>query len=92
MLSPCTASKDRGIKKTEYAAHGIREFWIIDPDREQVELYFLLENTTVYFEPYVLTRDEIIESQVLSGFSIPVCALFYADVNMQALQALLPGK
>ena len=92
ILSPRTASKDRGIKKDDYAAHGIREYWIIDPDREQVELYFLLENTTVYFEPYILTRDEIIESRVLGGFSIPVRALFYADANMQALQQLLPGK
>lgn len=92
ILSKRTASRDRGIKKTDYAAHGIREYWIIDPDRERVELYFLLENTTVYFEPYILTRDEIIESRVLSGFSIPVRALFYADSNMQALQTLLPGK
>ena len=29
---------------------------------------------------------------VLSGFSIPVRALFYADANMQTLQTLLSGK
>ncbi len=92
ILSPRTASKDRGIKKDDYAAHGIREYWIIDPDKEQVELYFLLENSTVYFEPYVLTRDEMIESRVLNGFKIPVRALFNVEANMQALQMLLPNN
>ncbi len=38
ILSKKTASKDRGIKKLDYAAHGIQEYWIIDPIRQMYEI------------------------------------------------------
>lgn len=33
ILSNRTATRDKGIKKQDYAAHGVREYWIIDADR-----------------------------------------------------------
>ena len=42
ILSKSTASKDRatsvgGIKFEDYAAHGVREYWTIDPVRKSIE-------------------------------------------------------
>jgi Uma2 family endonuclease len=43
VLSESIAAKDRGIKFDDYAAHGITEYWIIDPDTETVEQYRLAD-------------------------------------------------
>lgn len=41
ILSPESVSRDRGDKFVEYEAAGVREYWLIDPDRRQVEVYGL---------------------------------------------------
>jgi Uma2 family endonuclease len=41
ILSPATASRDKGIKYETYQAAGVREYWLIDP------YYFLLEVYTL---------------------------------------------
>jgi Uma2 family endonuclease len=43
ILSPSTASQDRGIKRERYAHYGVPEYWIIDADRRRVEVYRLQE-------------------------------------------------
>lgn len=41
VLSPRTAKRDRGYKMELYAKCGVREYWIVDPVGESVELYLL---------------------------------------------------
>ena len=36
ILSPSTADRDRKLKRALYAAHGIREYWLVDPDAQTV--------------------------------------------------------
>ena len=38
ILSPSTSKRDIGIKKKLYARHGVREYWIVDPERETVDV------------------------------------------------------
>lgn len=39
VLSPSTSFRDRGIKRERYAHFGVAEYWIVDPRREQIEVY-----------------------------------------------------
>ena len=39
ILSPGTASNDRGRKMRLLARHGVREFWLVDPDAVTIEVY-----------------------------------------------------
>jgi len=39
ILSDSTAHRDRGIKRERYAAYGVEEYWIIDINAKQVEVY-----------------------------------------------------
>ncbi|WP_419161627.1 Uma2 family endonuclease [Candidatus Palauibacter sp.] len=39
ILSPSTASRDRGIKLRLYRRQGVREYWIVDPDEEAVDVW-----------------------------------------------------
>lgn len=90
ILSKKTASKDRGIKKQDYAAHGIQEYWIIDPIRQRIEQYILFEPTDkTYSPPKVFGIADEIESYVIKGFVIPVQALFDETVNVETIQDLL---
>jgi len=41
ILSPFTSKRDVGIKKKLYARHGVREYWIVDPERETVDVFKL---------------------------------------------------
>jgi len=38
IVSPSTASRDRGVKRDRYRLYGVREYWVVDPDRRTVEV------------------------------------------------------
>lgn len=41
ILSPSTAERDRTYKRTLYARHGVREYWLVDPDTKTIEVLSL---------------------------------------------------
>jgi Uma2 family endonuclease len=73
VLSPSTEAIDRGIKFQDYAAHGVTEYWILDPDREIVEQYALKGEM---YELLVKSKSGTLQSVAVSGFEIAVRALF----------------
>lgn len=38
ILSPGTAEHDRGYKQALYGRYGVREYWIVDPEAETIEV------------------------------------------------------
>ena len=90
ILSKKTASKDRGIKKQDYAEHGIQEYWIIDPIRQHIEQYILFSpKDKQYSPPKIFGLSDEIESRAIKGFIIPVQAIFDETVNVETIQDLL---
>lgn len=90
ILSKSTASIDKGIKKQDYAAHGVQEYWIIDPIRQRIEQYILFSPTDkTYSPPKTFGIADEIESHVIKGFVIPVQAIFDEAVNVETIQDLL---
>jgi Uma2 family endonuclease len=86
VLSDGTASRDRGIKFRDYAAHGVQEYWIIDPADETVEQYFL---TNGDYALHLKAGRGPIESRVVQGFVVDIRAIFEEDANMEALRKIL---
>ncbi len=86
VLSPSTAENDRGIKFVDYAAHGVAEYWIIDPDEEILEQYILKNET---YTLRMKSQTGILQSEVLPGFAVPVRALFDEAEKLAAVQALM---
>ncbi len=86
VLSDSTAAIDRGLKFEDYALHGVAEYWIIDPEQESIEQYVL--HGTAY-ELAVKVKTGAIQSDIVSGFEIPVRAVFDGTEQIAALQAIL---
>lgn len=86
VLSESTAARDRGVKFDDYAAHGVEEYWIIDPDAEIVEQYFLDGDE---YQLAFKVASGVLTSRAVQGFTIPVAAIFDAKVNLDALHQLL---
>lgn len=73
ILSDSTEEYDRGDKLLDYAAHGVEEYWIIDPENQAVEKY-LLKNG--YYEIAEKLHKGSIASEVISGFEIDLNDIF----------------
>lgn len=86
VISPSTEKIDRFDKFTDYAAHGVGEYWIIDPAAETVEKYLLKSGN---YELSLKVRTGMIHSDVIVGFEIPVRALFDEEENLAALRKIL---
>ena len=86
VLSPGTASIDRGIKFEEYAANGVQEYWLVDPIQQTVEQYLLRDEA---YELLLKIKVGEISSEVVKGFTIPIAAIFDRKVKNQILAQIL---
>lgn len=86
VLSPSTEKFDREIKFQDYAAHGIREYWIIEPENEFIEQYFLQAEE---YELLLKAKDGTIESVVLPNFRIQIRAVFDEKLNLEELKRII---
>jgi len=64
VLSPRTADRDIGPKFAEYEQHGVREYWILDPETLAHRFYRLNDEELVEYADGA----ETIDSVVISGF------------------------
>jgi len=68
ILSPGTASNDRGRKMQLLARHGVREYWLVDPDAVAIEVYWLSGDQFVVAS--TATGDEPVQSPLLEDLSL----------------------
>jgi Uma2 family endonuclease len=87
IISKSTEVFDRGVKFIDYATHGIEEYWLIDPELQIVEQYFLKDEE--YFLNVKLRKQGIIESLVIKDFKINIEAIFKNEKNLEAISEIL---
>jgi Uma2 family endonuclease len=68
VVSPGKANEDRDYryKRSEYAARGILEYWIIDPQRDRITLLSLVDGL---YEEFLFESEQTIASKVVPQFS-----------------------
>lgn len=71
VVSPSNAVYDRRTKSDTYRAMGVRELWLIDPVKREVEVRSFESGKTT-----VCKAGELLKSEILSRVEIPVSALF----------------
>lgn len=85
VLSPSTEVRDRGVKFHDYAAHGVQEYWIIDPNTEIVEQYDLVEEYVLLLK----ASEGTLRSTTVGSFAIPIRAIFDESLISNALEDLI---
>jgi Uma2 family endonuclease len=86
VLSKSTANNDRTIKYEDYEAHGVKEYWIIDPTKQTIEQFVLSHKK---YELVFKGKDGILESVAVKNFKIPVKAIFDKRLTNKVLTELL---
>ena len=86
VLSESTERHDRVTKFQDYAAHGISEYWLVDPEHELVEQYVLQNGE---YELALKSNSGQIESVAVKGFTIPIRAIFDESEWIVALESIV---
>ena len=91
VLSRSTKNKDLTVKKDTYEAHGVKEYWIIDPYMEVVSVYLLRDGKYFLDDEYIRFDDKDLESMtdedkaaikhevpvsIVDGLTIPLDFIF----------------
>ena len=72
--SPSTARRDWNVKRELYARHGVKEYWLVDPEATTIAI-LLLEGVDLKAASVYSGGDEL-TSRVMGGFSISVAHVF----------------
>lgn len=74
IISPSTRSKDMLLKLYKYQNAGVKEYWIVDPDRETVMVYDFRDDN---FYPEKYDFDSVIPIHISDG----QCSIDFSRVN-----------
>ncbi len=74
ILSKSTGIYDRGIKKDIYEKYGVREYWLVEPRTNTIELYTYTEQR--YKLVALLEANEVLRSIALEGFELDLAEVF----------------
>lgn len=74
ILSPTTAYYDLKKKFRVYEKHGVREYWIVDPEDHSIQIYVLQDGKLKLHQEAIVEGS--VQSQVLAGFSVDVRNVF----------------
>ena len=74
VLSPSTASIDRGRKMRIFARYGVSEYWIVDPVRLHIEVHVLAEGA--YRQAQVATAGDTVRSVLFPDLTFAADSIF----------------
>lgn len=76
IISPSTRHIDRVKKMALYAEHGVREYWLIDPEKERAEFF---RNEHGAWHEMAVDENGVFRSKAVAGFWLKIEWLFAAQ-------------
>lgn len=79
ILSPSTRRRDLSSKRVRYELLGVREYWVLDGERDTATVFRRAEEGDAHFQPPILLAAEAgdrLTSPLLPGLEIDLRALF----------------
>lgn len=78
ILSPGNSKTELKHKFKLYESHGVREYWIIHPENQDLLIYTLVDGK--YVPSRLLTSGDVVESTVIEGFTLDL-EEFFKDIE-----------
>jgi Uma2 family endonuclease len=82
----CTERNDRGVKFDDYASHGVREYWIVDPRNMTLEQF--VPGADRKYNLTLKSKSGEVASIVVEGFAIPITAIFDQPTHERVMLAI----
>lgn len=86
VLSERKSKNDREIKFFDYQAHGVGEYWLVEPFKKEIEQYRLQNGK---YELVLMSSEGHLKSEVLDNFTIDITAIFDQQKNLEELTRIL---
>ncbi len=81
VLSPSTRKRDAQIKRRLFARSGVREYWLVDPELDTVQVYRRADEGTFQRAAELSAEDDqALTTPILPGWSLRLRELFSADI------------
>lgn len=74
VLSPSTIKRDRFDKRRLYFAHGVKEYWIVDPDNRLIETF--TQGDSDLQKAGVFSEETLLTSTLLPGLQLELTKIF----------------
>lgn len=74
ILSPSTIENDRIYKKLVYEKFGVKEYWIVDPEEEMIEVWSLKDDRFQLFKK--IKKDQQFKSKLLGDLELNLSLVF----------------
>lgn len=74
ILSPATASYDKKQKSRLYFKHGVKEYWLVDPDVKFVDVYAAGEKEWRWMGAF--DQEDVLTTAILPGLEISLAEVF----------------
>ena len=84
VLSPSTEHHDLGVKREDYAAHGVAEYWVADPASGTLRQFVLAGGDE--YDLHLLSDSGTVRSVAVEGFAAAIPAFFNGEAYREALR------
>jgi len=79
ILSPSTEEIDLNLKMDLYWRIGVREYWIVNIEKEEIQVYEIKEDSFKLRKNYRKINNEKIKTPIVPGLEIDLNKVFYYD-------------
>ncbi len=74
--SPSTRKRDETIKRRLYERFGVAEFWVVDPELDEIEVYRLVDGRFERTALLSLEQGDVLTSPLLPGLTLRLAEIF----------------
>ncbi len=82
ILSPGNSKKEMRLKKLLYEENDVREYWIVDPEHENV-FQFVLTEDGVYSPPKIFLDDEVLDCAIFPELKVILHEVFQTQPTIE---------
>ncbi len=77
ILSPSTRKRDQGVKHQLYDRMGVREYWLVEPSFETIEVFRRIDGALRPVAELSAESGDVLTTPLLPDLEIPVAEIFW---------------